>query len=297
MNPMTPRAWMRSALLIALVVAVPVRADAETAVVASPAAEVRTAPHDVAPQLATLARGERVSVTDQAASGWRVVTLADGRRGYVEDAHLAVGAAAASIAAAPVQQAGAATPARTVRPRLARPFVVRPEVNFSMKNPGTGNLPSGQTFADASSLGVAVGCNVTEKLALEAGVGCGCGSSSVTVNNRTIDTAAGMTFLGGVRVAPLLSASGHHALTFAGGPYVITGGLIGTVPFVHGEAAYEYRGDFMTALLAVGGNVAMGSGRRQPDMGCGLFGGFPCSGTFDAGDVVSHFRLGVGATF
>jgi hypothetical protein len=56
------------------------------AVVGTSPGEVRTAPYLVAPLVTRLEPGQRVWVSSDATNGWRVVTLSDGRTGYIPDA-------------------------------------------------------------------------------------------------------------------------------------------------------------------------------------------------------------------
>jgi hypothetical protein len=59
-----------------------------SASVVAPSAEVRSAPFEVAPVVAVVARGQRLSVEASSRAGWRVVYLPGGRVGYVQDARL-----------------------------------------------------------------------------------------------------------------------------------------------------------------------------------------------------------------
>src|SRR5262245_18611148 len=63
--------------------AAPARADDRAAAAETP---VRSAPFDVAPEIARLQPGDRVCADDQAQGAWRRVGLADGRHGFVRDA-------------------------------------------------------------------------------------------------------------------------------------------------------------------------------------------------------------------
>lgn len=64
------------------------------------AAVVRASPHELAPELFTVAQGTDLLVAPQANRGWRRVKTSDGKSGYVLDAALQVEAAAANPPAA-----------------------------------------------------------------------------------------------------------------------------------------------------------------------------------------------------
>jgi SH3-like domain-containing protein len=88
-------------------------ARAADAVVVAPESVVRTAPFDVAPEMARIHAGDKLQADDQAQGAWRRVKLADGRYGLVHDADLQVTAApppSAPAAAAPPPSAVAAAP-------------------------------------------------------------------------------------------------------------------------------------------------------------------------------------------
>src|SRR5262245_7426996 len=61
-------------------------ARAEDRTVLVPETSVRSAPFDVAPEIARLRAGDRVSADEQAQGTWRRVALPDGRHGFVHDA-------------------------------------------------------------------------------------------------------------------------------------------------------------------------------------------------------------------
>jgi hypothetical protein len=60
-------------------------ADKLWASVVASAAELRTAPFQVAPIVTTVPNGQRIVVGESANSGWRLAALPDGRIGYVRD--------------------------------------------------------------------------------------------------------------------------------------------------------------------------------------------------------------------
>jgi len=302
------------------VACVPIVAGAASAVVAVAAAEVKTAPHEVAPKMVTLVQGQQVTVSDQVTNGWRFVELGGGRAGYVQDGQLQVTAnhvanaalsvevattndpatPAPSIATAPPATTSVVTaPATSVAapvppPRLAKRFFVRPDLNVTYK----GDL--GDIFGalvDASSLGLTAGGNVLERLSIEVTFGANPGSSSTSQSGgvtTTENVSGGVAAMAVARYAALLSPGGGHALTFAVGPYALLSGGYGPTAFAHGEAAYEYRGQYVTFLVGYGANVVLNDSDRQPLL-CGL--GSTCVVGFDRGDVLGHLRLGVGATF
>jgi hypothetical protein len=81
----------------------------------------------------------------------------------------------------------------------------------------------------------------------------------------------------------------------AAGPSAITGGAFGTVAFLHTEVAYEVRPSFpFTLLVGLGRDVALNDSPAAGASSCtgGLFG--VCYRPFERGDLVWHFRMGVG---
>jgi len=68
----------------------PISADKRSASVVAPSTEVRSAPFNVAPVVAVLARGQSLFVDATPNAGWRVATLLDGRVGYIQDAQVKV---------------------------------------------------------------------------------------------------------------------------------------------------------------------------------------------------------------
>jgi hypothetical protein len=66
----------------------PPPAPKSSASVVTPTAEVRSAPFDVAPVVAVLARGQRLRVQETPRAGWRVAILPDGRVGYIRQAQV-----------------------------------------------------------------------------------------------------------------------------------------------------------------------------------------------------------------
>lgn len=302
------------------VASVPVVAGAASAVVTVAAAEVRTAPHEVAPTMGTLVQGQQVTVSDQVTNGWRFVDLGGGRAGYVQDGQLQVTAndvasaapsvevaatsdpatpAPSSAAAAPAATSVAAAPATSVAapvlpPRLAQRFFVRPDLNVTYK----GDIAEiFGALADASSLGLTVGGNVLERLSIEATFGASAGSSSTSQSSggtTTENVSGGVAAMAVARYAAFLSPGGGHALTFAVGPYALLSGGYGPTAFAHGEAAYEYRGQYVTFLVGYGANVVLNDSDRQALL-CGF--GSTCVVGFDRGDVLGHLRLSAGMTF
>jgi len=65
--------------------------------------------------------------------------------------------------------------------------------------------------------------------------------------------------LAALRAVVVANATGHHALTVAGGPMLEIGNVYhGTLPFAHTELAYVYRSSFgLTALAGGGVNFAL----------------------------------------
>jgi len=98
-------------------------------------APVRSAPFDVAPEIARARAGDRLPADDQPQGSWRRVQLQDGRHGFVRDADLQepppapVAAAAAHSASAELEvtPAAAAAPAPVAQVRAPAPVDDKPQ--------------------------------------------------------------------------------------------------------------------------------------------------------------------------
>jgi hypothetical protein len=191
---------------------------------------------------------------------------------------------------------GADVSGQPISTRKARPWVVRAEWNLACIGLIGGDV------SDESSLGVAVGRSLGDAIAIEAGFGYlsdhtqASGSSFFAGPTTSIDLSPGASFSADARWAPLRSPNGAHALTLAAGPSMITGGAFGTVAFVHTEAAYELRlSSPFTFLVGLGPDVALNdSPAKPPSCTGGIFG--ECYRPFERGDLVWHFRLGLGVS-
>jgi hypothetical protein len=82
-------------------VASPGPARAGDGVVTAPESIVRTAPFEVAPEMARLHAGDKVVADDKPTGAWRRVRLTDGRFGLVRDADIQVTVAATAVGEAP----------------------------------------------------------------------------------------------------------------------------------------------------------------------------------------------------
>jgi hypothetical protein len=108
-------------------------ARAADGVVSAPEAVVRSAPFEVAPELARLHAGDKVWADDNPSGAWRRVRLPDGRIGLVHDADLQVVAAAAPAAGetAPATPPPAPVVAAAPPPPPASPFGAAGQVVLS----------------------------------------------------------------------------------------------------------------------------------------------------------------------
>jgi hypothetical protein len=259
--------------------------------------DVRTLPRPDAARLGPIEPGRRVRVSDKAVNGWRRIDLANDRRGgYILDQQVRLDDPAAPL------------PARPASPRVERPWVLRPEINIACV--GCMSVFGNAAISDESSLAFTLGRNLTEALALEGTFGYGSDDATVTSTPLTfsngtaptttmhVDLSPGYTFMTNLRWAPLRSWWGRHALTLAAGPSVIEGGVYGTVAFLHGEVAYEYRPPFpFNVLVGLGRDLALNSpGLLAPSCAGSLLGD-TCLRQFRQGDLIWHFRLGAGVTF
>jgi len=153
----------------------------------------------------------------------------------------------------------------------------------------------------APEVGLTVGRDLTPRFSVEL-----TGSSREVDNNHRRSWSA----LAAVRWAALMSASGRHALTIAGGPFLEIDNVVhGTLPFAHAEVAYVYRAPMGLTVLAGGGpNIALASSPfvappsrcDTPSTGDSLA---PCidlgpdAHELHAGDASLHLRLAVGWQF
>jgi hypothetical protein len=217
---------------------------------------------------------------------------------------LVAGVASAARAAPAVQRPDAPPPPPPSR--LERRTVVRFDVNVACLGCGTGG--SGNV-SDASAIALTVAHNFTEAWALEGTVGYEDNARySTTIATpmtpamtSKLDLSAGKTVMLGARWAPLLWGWGRrHSLSLEGGPFVIAGGAYGTIPFLHGEVAYEYRPPFpFTVLFGIGRDVALADSPSSVTSACFSyeFFGTWCRRPFRAGDLPWHLRAAIGVSF
>lgn len=109
---------------------------AESEVIA-PDAIVRSAPFDVAPELARVHVGDKLPADDQAQGAWRRVRLPDGRHGFLRDVDAKVVALSPPVPGLPPQ-----TPA--AEPDDPAPFPLRPATSTGLPAPA----PQGETQRD-----------------------------------------------------------------------------------------------------------------------------------------------------
>jgi hypothetical protein len=236
----------------------------------------------VAPVIATLPQGRQVTVADEAPNGWRFVQFEPGRAGYTQDARLQVTAHEPVVATRVVVASEPAPPPVVTPvgpPRLAKRLFLRPEMNIAYVGSMWDTLFG--SVADASLLGATFGGNLLEQLSLEGTFGGTPGS--------------GAGFMGAARYAFIVPDARRHALTFAAGPYAMTGGAYHTVVFAHAEMAYEYRGP-VTFLVGYGVNLTFNDSAERVTANCGVFDG-TCTDRFVQGDTFGHFRMGLGVPF
>jgi hypothetical protein len=134
-------------------------------------------------------------------------------------------------------------------------------------------------------------------------------SVELTGSARNADSVhrswSAMALARGVLVA---NATGRHALTLAGGPFLEVGHFVhGTLPFAHAELAYVYRSSFgLTFVAGAGPNIALASSsyvepppRDCPDSDavvvCIDFG--PDAREIHAGDTTAQIRTAIGWQF
>ena len=249
------------------------QAAAATATIVSDRGHVHARPDPTAPVIQTIGRATSVTVSDRVHQGWRLV-LAPTPGGYILDHELAI---AQPAGAAPLPELDGPAPARVASPTIVR---VGTEVAGVLGVFGTSH---------ASSLGLTYGRNLVEALALEGTVGVGVPALSSRSPGRALMAVA--------RGALPFTGMRRHALTVAGGPFLIAGGDYGSALFVHAELAYEYRlPALLTVLLGIGPDVTLIDSSRGDTPSCSFLSS-DCVHAFKTGTVFPHFRLGAGLTF
>jgi hypothetical protein len=196
-------------------------------------------------------------------------------------------------------KAGAAVPGEessgisTAAPTAERPWLVRADASLVAMRDNWLGMPGPE-------VGLTVGRQVTPWFSLEL-----TGSARKVEDNQGRSWSA-MAAARGVLVA---NATGRHALTVAGGPFVEIGHPVhGTVPFVHFELAYVYRNpNGFTFLAGAGPNVALAGSpyvapppRECPDSSdaivpCIDFG--PDAEEIHPGDTTGQTRIAFGWQF
>lgn len=152
---------MRNSLLAALssLVAVSAALAADGTVdIAAPESVVHTAPFDVAPELARVHAGDKLSGEPDAQSGWLRIQLPDSRRGFLHasDARFTAGPVQAVTQAPPMP--GDAPAAPTTTPARSGDGSVLLGVAFSL-------LPAGTLTTSAQGKTTDVAADVTGALA------------------------------------------------------------------------------------------------------------------------------------
>ncbi len=132
-----PKAVAAIAVALARVLAVGTPAEAAEVELLVPEAVVRTAPFDVAPELAQVKAGDRLTADDQANGPWRRVRLPDGRFGFVRDADVKVASPAPSPQPATPAAALAVAAQRAPEPDPSTSKPTRLGVVFSILPVGT----------------------------------------------------------------------------------------------------------------------------------------------------------------
>src|SRR5262245_21107629 len=251
-------------VLAGLLAPLPALADG-TAVVRAADAAVHTAPAEVAPVIANVARGGELSVADVGERGWRVVTLADGRRGYARDADLRLPVSVGSVGG------GAALRGENPGPTVSGRTAIRLVGRISGISLAGGGLEVSQRFGTA--FGVAGTLSYEDFGGDNPGMGA---------------EVLGRFYVG----------RGPHNLSLGAGPALRRASAYGAIGFLGGEIAYEYLyPGGLGVLFGVGGDVVLNdSGTatcRQIAVGdCILF-----ESHYDAGQALLRLRLAVGASF
>ena len=173
------------------------------------------------------------------------------------------------------------------------PWLVRAETSLVGMNDNWLNLP-------LPEVGLTVGRDLVPRLSVEV-----TGSAREVDNDQRRSWSA----MAAGRFVVAANATGRHALTVAGGPFVeIHNAVHGTLPFAHTELAYVCRAPFGLTVLTGGGvNIALASSpyvtpppTTCPDAGDSFSFCFdlgPDAQEIRAGDTSVHLRLAVGWQF
>jgi hypothetical protein len=196
--------------------------------------------------------------------------------------------AATNVAASGADPATLSSAAGTAQ----RPWLMRAEGSLVAMNDNWLGLP-------APEVGLTVGRRLTPQFSVE-----------LTGSAREVDSdhRRSWSALAAVRGVLAANATGRHALTVAGGPFLEIGNVVhGTLPFAHLELAYVYRGaSGLTFLAGAGPNIALASSPyvTPPPPSCptGDSPTFcidlgPDAQEIHAGDATAQMRLALGWQF
>ena len=126
------RALRRLGLLLSLLILTTLAARAEDRVVTVPQTSVRSAPFDVAPEIARLQNGDRIQTDDQPQGEWRRVALPNGRSGFVRDGDTQhAGGAAPAAATEPAASVAGAPPPEAAPPAVVTTQAAPPPATIS----------------------------------------------------------------------------------------------------------------------------------------------------------------------
>ena len=197
--------------------------------------------------------------------------------------------AAANAAAAPAGDPPALSRVAGVGPG---PLLIRAEASLVDMRDSWLGLPQDE-------VGLTVGRDLTSQISVEL-----TGSVRQVGNDQRRSSSA----LAVGRAVVVANATGRHALTVAGGPFLEVGHAVhGTLPFAHTELAYVYRAPVGLTVLAGGGvNFALASSpyvappptecpEGDSPTFCIDFG--PDAQEIHAGDRTLHTRVAVGWQF
>jgi opacity protein-like surface antigen len=261
----------------------PGAAAAATAVIAVPVAEVRTAPSKAAPIIATVPAGKEVTVSDADSSGWRVIELGEGRRGWVLDPALRM------LPPSPTEVGrGPAPPARVV-------YMTAAEMERGPTRPPPQPPPAPTAIRLAGRVtGLsqsAWGVEVSQRLVSILGVDATLEAESFGGNHDGV---------GGEVLARTFFGESQHQLSLGAGPSLRAASEYGAVWFGTFELAYEYRPlSRVSVLVGAGADVVLSdSGTATCEGGSGWF---PCglfwANSYHAGDTHFRGRFAIGGSF
>ena len=265
--------------------------------ITAPEAVVHTAPFNVAPVLARVHAGDKLTGDADAQAGWLRVQLPDSRRGFLQVADARLGldlptAAPPAVGSASSPPAPPNAVAGAERGEMRRVgLAIHPEIGFLLPSPSGGAVKANSTPAIAS-VGLGVGYDIRRRVEVEGTI------STTASSTRATKGASGAVDVGTI-VRALVRWHQHEtgwSPLVSAGPAVITGGNFGTVPLLHVEGGIELRSQvgfyFATAMQLVEPLVT-----SRPDIDPAQCVTSDCPSRFNPHDPIIGVRMTAGFRF